>query len=216
MRIESCANLDEIKTGKFVSIVCNKNTFFSLITDLKLEVTHSDILLFPPAPDEQLLSDILKQKDIYATAILRPMLALDALQRPMPVKTIPTHFSTVYEATDAEVGLIFGNENEPSKKYFNIGHPLDMTSPVCIDLEKLVERSNGIFGKTGTGKTFLTRLILAGLMHSDKAINLIFDMHSEYGLQARQEGGYKTFVKGLKNHCCYRRVMRRLDRFWGL
>ncbi len=211
MRIESCANLDEIKTGKFVSIVCNKSTYFSLITDLKLEVTHSDILLFPPDPDEHLLNDILKQKDIYATAILRPMLALDALQRPMPVKTIPTHFSIVYEATDAEVGLIFGNEDEPSKKYFNIGHPLDMTSPVCIDLEKLVERSNGIFGKTGTGKTFLTRLILAGLMYSDKAINLIFDMHSEYGLQARQEGGNKAFVKGLKTLFPTKTVIFSLD-----
>lgn len=211
MRIDSSANLDEIKTGKFVSIAGNKCTFFSLITDLKLEVTHSDILLFPPDPEEQLLTDILKQKDIYATAILRPMLALDATAHPMPVKTIPTHFSTVYEATDAEVALIFGNEHEPSRKYFNIGHPLDMTSPVCIDLEKLVERSNGIFGKTGTGKTFLTRLILAGLMHSDKAINLIFDMHSEYGLQARQEGGNKAFVKGLKTLFPTRTVIFSLD-----
>src|SRR5205085_3043695 len=66
-----------------------------------------------------------------------------------------------------------------------------------INLEKLTERSNGIFGKTGTGKTFITRLILAGLINNNKAVNIIFDMHSEYGLQARKENN-KAFVKGLK------------------
>ena len=45
-----------------------------------------------------------------------------------------------------------------SKIFFNMGNPLDMKAPVCIDLVKLSERSSGIFGKSGTGKTFLTRL----------------------------------------------------------
>jgi DNA helicase HerA-like ATPase len=69
-----------------------------------------------------------------------------------------------------------------------------------MDLESFVERSNGIFGRTGTGKTFLTRLVLAGLIHKNRAVNLIYDMHSEYGWEATQEsgGGQGTFVKGLK------------------
>jgi DNA helicase HerA-like ATPase len=115
----------------------------------------------------------------------------------MPVKTIPSHFASVYEATAQDVAEIFGDENL-DKKYFNIGVPLDMKTPVCINLEAFTERSNGIFGKTGTGKTFITRLILAGLVKSEKAVNLIFDMHSEYGLQARKEGAGQAFVKGLK------------------
>src|SRR5690606_7054880 len=52
-------------------------------------------------------------------------------------------------------------------------------------------------GKTGTGKTFLTRLLLCGTIKSGKAVNLIFDMHSEYGFGARQEGE-GGFVKGLR------------------
>ena len=40
--------------------------------------------------------------------------------------------------------------------------------------------------------------MLAGLIKNDKAINLIFDMHSEYGLQARKEAEHQSFVKGLK------------------
>lgn len=198
MRIEQSINIEEIKTGKFVSVTGSASTFFSLITDVKLEAANPDILLLPPESGETLLTSILSQHSIYATASVRPMLMLDSHNNTMPVKSIPAHFCPVYEADAKDVALIFGDEKEATKRYFNVGHPLDMNTPVCIDLEKLVERSNGIFGKTGTGKTFLTRLILAGLIKQDKAVNLIFDMHSEYGLQARQEGGNKAFVKGLK------------------
>lgn len=198
MRINPEINPESIKTGKFVSIVGNDHKYFSLITDLSLAISHPDILLFPPTEKEELLLSFLKKKDIYATANLKPMLMLDADARPMPVKTIPPHFSMVHEVDNKDVALIFGNENHPDKRYFNIGCPLDMTTPVCLDLERLTERSNGIFGKTGTGKTFITRLVLAGLIKQEKAVNLIFDMHSEYGLQARKEGGTYSFVKGLK------------------
>jgi uncharacterized protein len=198
MRINPETNLEEIKTGKFVSIVGHDYAFFSLITDLCLAVTDPDILLFPPTSSEKLLGDLLKVKDIYATAQLKPMLMVNRQKQIMPVKTIPPHFSTVYEATKEDVALIFGDEEDPTKRYFNIGCPLDMKTPVCLDLERLTERSNGIFGKTGTGKTFLTRLVLAGLIKQQKAVTLIFDMHSEYGLQARTENKSESFVKGLK------------------
>lgn len=197
MRLSPGCLLEEIKTGKFVSIVGKQYRFFSLITDLELEVSHPDILLFPPAEDEHLLVDMLKSRDMYAKASLRPMLMLDHQQRKMPVKTIPEHFAAVYEASEQDVADVFGDEQK-HKRYFNIGVPVDMQTPVCINLEAFTERSNGIFGKTGTGKTFLTRLILAGMVKSDQAVNLIFDMHSEYGFQARKEGAGKSFVKGLK------------------
>lgn len=194
MRILGDTELENIKTGKFVCIEGKSHRFFSLITDLSLAVTSPDILLFPPTEKESLLKEQLRRKDIYATALLKPMLALNMKNEKMPVKTIPAHFCTVHEADKKDVSLIFGDESEP--RYFNIGCPLDMNTPVCLDLEKLAERSSGIFGKTGTGKTFLTRLVLAGLIKNKKAVTLIFDMHSEYGLQARKENG--PFVKGLK------------------
>lgn len=211
MRVDPCASLESIKTGKFVSIVGEQYTFFSLITDLKLEVTNPDILLFPPDEKEVLLTTILKQRAMYATAQLKPMLMLGANNVPSPVKTVPPHFAPVYEASREEVALIFGSEDEPTKRYFNIGCPLDMQVPVCIDLDRLGERSNGIFGKTGTGKTFLTRLVLAGLVKHKKAVTLIFDMHSEYGLQARKEGKSHSFVKGLKTLFPDRVVIFSLD-----
>ncbi|MEO0854138.1 MAG: ATP-binding protein, partial [Cyanobacteria bacterium J06648_11] len=116
----------------------------------------------------------------------------------LPVKTIPAHFSQVYEADSGDFQAVFGLESDRGKRNFAIGNPLDMDVPICIDLDRFVERSNGIFGKSGTGKSFLTRLLLAGIIRRQAAVNLIFDMHSEYGWEAAAEGSYTHTVKGLR------------------
>ncbi|HLB40192.1 MAG TPA: ATP-binding protein, partial [Candidatus Babeliales bacterium] len=198
VRLEQHVPPEQLKTGHFVVLAGQQYRFFSLVTDLKLEVANPEILLAPPQAQETLLQAVLCQQDIFLTAQIKPVIMLDQQQRLAPVKTIPPHFAPVYAASDQDVALIFGAENQ-HPKYFAIGRPLDMTASVCLDLERLVERSNGIFGKTGTGKTFITRLILAGVMQKQKAVNLIFDMHSEYGLQARTETAGSSFVRGLKS-----------------
>ncbi|MEB3343798.1 ATP-binding protein [Okeania sp.] len=116
----------------------------------------------------------------------------------MPVKTIPSHFSQVYEASVKDFSLVFGREDDPTRRNFAVGKPIDMDVPVCLDLDRFVERSNGIFGKSGTGKSFLTRLLLSGIIRKGAAVNLIFDMHSEYGWEAMAEGKQVSTVKGLR------------------
>ena len=104
------------------------------------------------------------------------------------------HFSRAYAASDQDVAMVFGKEDE---RHFWIGTPLDMEAKVCLDLEELVKRSIGVFGKSGTGKTFLTRLLLVGILQGGQASSLIFDMHSEYGWKGSSEGTGGE-VKGLK------------------
>jgi hypothetical protein len=116
----------------------------------------------------------------------------------LPVKTIPAHFSQVYDASERDFRIIFGWEDDPHRRNFAIGQPIDMDVPVCLDLDRFVERSNGIFGKSGTGKSFLTRLLLAGTIQQGAAVNLIFDMHSEYGWEAVSEAKQFSTVKGLR------------------
>ncbi|MBD2635647.1 DUF87 domain-containing protein [Limnothrix sp. FACHB-881] len=122
----------------------------------------------------------------------------DANLELLPVKTIPSHFSQVYEASDRDFRIVFGWEDDPQRRNFAIGMPIDTDVPVCIDLDRFVERSNGVFGKSGTGKSFLTRLLLAGTIRKQVAVNLIFDMHSEYGWEAMREGKGINTVKGLR------------------
>ncbi len=116
----------------------------------------------------------------------------------LPVKTIPAHFSQVFEASERDFRTVFGWEDDPHRRNFSIGQPLDMNVPICIDLDRFVERSNGVFGKSGTGKSFLTRLLISGIIRKQAAVNLMFDMHSEYGWEAMREGKDVSTVKGLR------------------
>ncbi|MEP1076095.1 ATP-binding protein [Leptolyngbya sp. PL-A3] len=118
----------------------------------------------------------------------------------LPVKTIPSHFSQVFEASERDFRAVFGWEDDPHRRNFSIGMPMDMEVSICLDLDRFVERSNGIFGKSGTGKSFLTRLLLSGIIRRRAAVNLIFDMHSEYGWEATSEGSKSrvSTVKGLR------------------
>ncbi|ELS30505.1 MULTISPECIES: helicase HerA domain-containing protein [Pseudanabaena] len=116
----------------------------------------------------------------------------------LPVKTIPSHFAQVFDATERDFRIVFGWENDPQKRNFAIGQPIDMPVPICLDLDRFVERSNGVFGKSGTGKSFLTRLLLSGIIRKQAAVTLIFDMHSEYGWEAATEGKRFSTVKGLR------------------
>ena len=204
MKLDPSKSVEDIKAGKFVVIEGSKNEFFSMITDLRLDSTNPEVLLHPPQDDNALLHEVLNGTSTYISVCLRPMLMLEKGQSPLshemrPVKTIPSHFSKVNEAEENDVARVFGSETM-GDRFFSIGTPLDMETPVCLDLSRFAERSNGIFGKTGTGKSFLARLVLSGLIKNKKAVNLIFDMHNEYGWRAVQESGEGrgAFVKGLK------------------
>ena len=98
-------------------------------------------------------------------------------------------------ANEGDIAEIFGDPNE--KGNFVIGYTREQDHPVCIDMEKFVQRSSGVFGATGTGKSFLTRLVLAGLMHYNKASVMVLDMHNEYGFDDVASDTKKA-VTGLK------------------
>ena len=202
-RLNPGISVEEMRVGKFVVVRGHRNRFFGLLTDVALGSTSPQISIDPPQPHETFLSDVLAGTSTFGTISLVPMLmivdsaASDGVEL-LPVKTVPAHFSQVFEAEDGDFHAVFGSENDRIQKNFAIGQPVDMSVPVCINLDRFVERSNGIFGKSGTGKSFLTRLLLSGVIRRQAAVNLIFDMHSEYGWEAATEGHTTNTVKGLK------------------
>ncbi|MFB3131154.1 MAG: ATP-binding protein [Rhodothermales bacterium] len=207
MKLDAAESIEDVVAGTFVVIQGEQYDFFSLITDVSIDAANENILLHPPSKDDDLLRRVMQGMGTYATVSLNPMLMMGnrrlqelADEEPRSVKTVPTHFSLVARATEDDVARIFGHETHgDGKTFFHVGQPLGMDEiPVCLNLDRLVERSNAVFGKTGTGKTFLTRLLISGMIKTGKAVNLIFDMHSEYGLRSRQEGG-TAFVKGLRD-----------------
>lgn len=196
-RLNVGVDQDGVAVGRFVCMRVDGRLYFYLVTNLSLETSGAEVAANPPGHDEMLFAQIVAQRDVYIRAHLKPMLALDPDGKQVPIKSIPRHFTPIFKASPDEIARVFGSEGGAGH-YFGIGSPLGMKGSVCLDLDKFVERSNGIFGKTGTGKTFITRTILAGLAKTGAGVNLVFDMHSEYGIQARSEGKGLQFVKGLK------------------
>ncbi|MGI0482208.1 helicase HerA domain-containing protein [Geminocystis sp. CENA526] len=219
VRLHSDISVEDMRVGKFLVVQGTRSRFFCLLTDVSLGTSNPRIFTHPPDPSDSFWLDILAGSDTYGTIEIAPMLMLTLTNdekyvnnfdnipslngietelQLLPVKTIPSHFSQVYESTEKDFRSVFGWENDPHKCNFAIGQPLDMEVPVCMDLGRFVERSNGIFGKSGTGKSFLTRLLISGIIRKEAAVNLMFDMHSEYGWSAVSEGKQFSMVKGLK------------------
>jgi len=198
VKLDSSASIEDMAVGRFVTIEGEKRRFFGMITDVSLGVIDQKLTVTPPNTTDPFIAEVLAGTSTFGTLHVSPSLVIGGdvtamLEGPQPVKTVPSHFSVVKLATQEDVELVFGTEDE---KRFSIGTPLDMETKVCLDLEELVKRSNGVFGKSGTGKTFLARLLLIGILQKGTAANLVFDMHSEYGWESRDERGRR--VKALK------------------
>ena len=198
IRLDSTVSVEDMAVGRYVTIEGQKRRFFSMITDVSLEVTDPRLTLAPPDVTDPFISEVLAGTRAYGTIHVSPILTIGSdddsmVEGPQPVKTVPSHFSVVNLASQEDIELVFGKEDE---KRFHIGNPLDMETKICLNLPELVKRSNGIFGKSGTGKTFLTRMLLIGMLQKSAAVNLIFDMHREYGWAGTREGGGS--VKALK------------------
>ena len=74
MKLNPDRSVEDVKAGKFVVIQGYKNQFFSMITDLSLDATNPEILLYPPHDGDQLLHSVLNGSSTYVTVALRPML----------------------------------------------------------------------------------------------------------------------------------------------
>jgi DNA helicase HerA-like ATPase len=203
-----------VQEGAFVVIESGDYHFYGLVTDMQLGATDDR---FADEKSDRLpaaLAKALHGQTLYTNLEVLPALMLDRgpdptsaeydiwikkigdqKPNPIPVKTVPPHHSLVRMANEGDIAEIFGNPEKTGN--FIIGYTREQGHPVCIDMEKFVQRSSGVFGATGTGKSFLTRLVLAGLMHYNKASVLVLDMHNEYGFDDVASDTKKA-VTGLK------------------
>ena len=198
VKLDASISVEDMAVGRYVAIEGEKRRFFGMITDVSLEAVDPRVMITPPNMSDPFIAQVVAGTTTYGKLRVLPMLtiggdAVSILEGPQPVKTVPAHFSEVKLAAQRDVELVFGAEDD---RRFYVGTPLDMETKVCLDVSEFVNRSNGVFGKSGTGKTFLTRLLLVGMLQKQVAVSLVFDMHSEYGWEGRSEKGYK--VKGLK------------------
>jgi uncharacterized protein len=217
-RVRLIVSPQEIQEGAFVVIQSGDWNYYGIVTDIQLGATDERFaseqteIRFPAH-----IAKALHGQTLYANLEVLPNLMLEIGPEPgtpayndwqgkisaglkdqpriLPVKNVPPHHAQVYLADQADIAEIFGDPDEHGN--FVIGYTREQNHPVCINLEKFIQRSSGVFGATGTGKSFLTRLVLAGLMHYNKASVLVLDMHNEYGFDDVASDTKKPVV-GLK------------------
>ncbi|MCS5667924.1 MAG: ATP-binding protein [Dehalococcoidia bacterium] len=198
VKLDPGVSVEQIKVGTFVTLQGANNRLFGVVTDVGLGSTDPRMKFTPLSADDPFVIQALQGIVAFGTVSVLPQLTMPDVvgdeQEPAPAKSIPAHFSRAFTASQEDVETVFGSEEDGN---FWIGSPLDMETKLCLDLGELVKRSMGVFGKSGTGKTFLTRLLLTGILQNGDASSLIFDMHSEYGWQG-QDTDKGVNVKGLK------------------
>ncbi|MGD9092373.1 MAG: DUF87 domain-containing protein, partial [Anaerolineales bacterium] len=203
LRVRLTVPSQDVQEGGFVVIESGDWLFYGLVTDLQLGAT--DPRFADEQSEERLPAEIAQQlhgQTLYTNLEVLPALMLERgpamgtpayshwreeidlglrdMPQPLPVKTVPPHHSEVGLASAGDIAEIFGKSEQEGN--FVIGYTREQEHPVCINLDKFVQRSSGVFGATGTGKSFLTRLVLAGLIHYNRSAVLVYDMHNEYGL----------------------------------
>jgi hypothetical protein len=151
--------IEGLAVGRYVVVHGQtERRFFGMITDVLLETCNPEVEQVSPPDPDSFLARVYRGTLTYGRVHITPMLVVDKSGGIRPAKTVPTHFTQAYDATPEEVAEIFGDEHE--KGHFYVGDPLEMEGThVALDLRRFVERSSGVFGKSGTGKTFLTRML---------------------------------------------------------
>lgn len=201
---------DQVQEGAFVVVNHNGINYYGLVVDIRL--TAADPLFAQEMNETRLpepMAALLNQQTLFTELEIMPVLmqhvgSEDLLNpadqsapidhTPVPVKTLPPHHAAVRSATRFDVDEVFKpKKGEP----FVIGSTREQGHPIHLDLAKLTKRSSGIFGATGTGKSYLTRMILAGIIKSGSASVLLFDMHDEYAYGDTSSDTGKA-VPGLK------------------
>ncbi len=191
-------NPEELRIAYPIIVEGARYDFYCLVEDILNEPSDiadqlagssiSDVVVPRPETHEGYGGPI-----FYSKAKLRAIQLVDKeTGRLSEPQTIPPYFSECRHATLDDVRRIY----EPSDKSASLG-TISGVEPfyVQLDVGKLVEKPFAIFGRTGTGKSILNKLVCAAILAKGVGSVLIFDMHSEYGVYSQTDGteGLKYF-----------------------
>jgi len=207
---------EDVRASSIVVVSGSKNTYLALISDLQLK-SGSEIAEALVRGEDGSSSDLRVAQEIAAEGLKSEgVLGAEITLIPIAVyrngvveraDNIPELMSRVKIPSISDVESFYGKAD--SRKLWSLGSPKapiigeDITVFVPVNVDVLVRGCFGIFGKSGTGKTFLGNLIATYIVLANhagafekKVKLLILDMHSEYGLKVKDQLG-EEFADGV-------------------
>lgn len=210
--------IEDYAIGSLIIIEGSKYMYLGLITNSGLSVNQPMSRYIMNEDVSAFMKDILTKKmsgTLWDQWLEVALLAQTDNEKAWISDTMPNFSSIARELSGDEIKFFFGTENQVDTWYIGVPKTSRVTEvEIPINIEKLVNLSFGIFGKSGSGKTFLGNII-AGYMilydlldsNEKKLKLLIFDMHSEYALELKdnlgnpiEDGVGKVFKNWVKRY----------------
>lgn len=196
--LKRSATVENYPVGSLLAVEGKRSKFLAVVTDVAVEAEGAA----PEALDESLsseargaLTEAVRESLTTATLTLAPVAQVREGEGAGPADSVPDFMSAVRVPTEADVEEFFGPTKPPAS--WTVGYPKvpgGARVPIPVDIEVLTRLSFGIFGKSGTGKTYLGNILAAYIVAYDAVADaglrlLIFDVHSEYGLRLKDQAG---------------------------
>jgi hypothetical protein len=203
-------DIEEYPIGSIALLESGRNSYLAIINNVRYSSNISpSIASSLPERVRSIFYDYLREEDVENHVNLIPIAKAEREGSPTFSDTLPPFGSRLIMATPEVISRFYGLADWRS--LFPLGRPKLIGEPrysIPVDVRKLVNLNFGIYGKSGSGKTFVANLligycILYGLLNRDLEDYidirfLIFDMHDEYSLSVL-DNNRRPIAKGVAN-----------------
>ena len=186
-------DIEDYSMGSLAIVDSERSKYLGLINEVRYESEIDPSVIFDVSNElRNYMFQTIRKKYVESFIKLIPIAKYskenNILETP---DTIPAYGSKLIRASAEDISMFYG---EPDWSItFPLGKPKlvgEIDYRVPIDIKNLVNLNFGIYGKSGSGKTFVANLLVGyGILYNlysgreDFEIRfLIFDMHDEYSL----------------------------------
>jgi len=204
--LERTERVEDYPVGALIKIVGDQNEYIGLISDVKIKAdkdTYNTFgSLFLSNKTRSIIAKKFQENLVKQVIEIVLLSKIDKDGNISRADTLPNFYSPVVDIDEKDAREIIALKGE---HIVEIGLPkqtahAEISVGVPVSLERLIDLSFAIYGKSGSGKTFLGNILAMGIIEYDLKLRemnekgvklLIFDMHSEYGLDLKDNRGLK-------------------------
>lgn len=187
-------SIEDIPIGSYLVVSSGRYDYLCIVSDVGYRApVDENLYMFIEGGYEEVVRRYVSRKLVdYLVRVIPIARGLDdgGVDKP---DTVPSYGSKAFMPTPSVLSKFYGLYDW--KTSYPLGVPKiigETTYSTPIDIKRLIDLNFGIFGKSGSGKTFLGNLIVAYTMLYNREARdrddflearfLIFDMHNEYSL----------------------------------